>query len=178
MSRDKTQRNLERGQGLYFAHDSGARQIAHEEMPQPRHGGVRVTRQRVKTAFSEDIQVRHRQTFGFYAILLASFACIVAIFAMSIQLQSNMAQLEASENHLAALVASNNARQSEIHANLDWRMIEYVALNQLGMMPPEDFQVVVARARPPEIAPEATDPEILQSGFSFPNFWRTLVGSQ
>ncbi|MCL2236525.1 MAG: hypothetical protein FWB98_08830 [Defluviitaleaceae bacterium] len=169
--------NYLKNQSPYYTLDSSARQISREEdfRPTPKH--VKVTRKKVKAQFSEDIQVRHLHSFGYYVILLAFIGCVAGVFAVNIRLQSSQVQQEVAISRLTELTASNIARESEIHANLDWSAIEYIAINQLGMMPPEDFQrraVAVA----PQVSMMATEiTEETTSSFSFAEFWRTITGN-
>ncbi|MCL2619531.1 MAG: hypothetical protein FWD97_01180 [Defluviitaleaceae bacterium] len=169
--------SLTRGQNPYYSSGSTARQVAHEEVFQPRPNRVRVTRKRVKAKFAEDIQVRHLHALGYYAIFTVFLGCVAGVFAISIQLQSSQVQLESATSRLSALTVSNAARESEIHANLDLTAIEYIAINQLGMMPPEDFQRVVVVAPPQAVVVNYDSSEIATSRFSFTDFWRTIVGN-
>jgi len=162
----RTRRNPTIDHSRYYAPDSAARQVA----PQPDLPPIRrrrLKRRKVKPEFAYDIQARHRQNFMSYVVVFAFFGCLALILALNAHAEHGRAQLEAARGQLAALQSANAARASEIYSNLNLSEIERVAIEELGMIPPEEFQIIDIRVSPQSFFAHADTEVPTQNGFSF-----------
>jgi|GEM_PF-1277609 len=175
----------------YYSPDSGARQIA---LPEPEYFPERQRRPNVSRPparkkgkrhklrkkqdpdFVYDIQARVWHNLLSYAVLLAFFGGLALVLALNAQFDYSRLGLESDRAHLAALQSGNAARAGEIYATLDLVRIEQVAIEQLGMMPPEDFQLVEVVVSPQSFFSAVQTDTPAVGGFSFDRFWNILFG--
>jgi len=131
-------------------------------------------RRKIKPEFDVDIQARHRHNFLAYTLVFAFFGALALILALNARFEYDRVALESERTHLATLLSGNAARASEIYATLDLEAIEAFAIEHLGMMPPEDFQMVEVVVTPQSFF-SATHTEIPASdSFSLNRFWNVL----
>ena len=173
----------------FYSSDSTARQIE-AAYPEPAHQPERdfqptpvpvpvprpKKRQKSKTkpVVETDIQARHRHNFLSYVLVLAFFGGLVAILALNARFEYERVSLEAERTHLAALQSGNVARASEIYATLDLEQIELFAIEHLGMIPPEDFQLVEIVVSPQSFFSAAPTDTPTSGSFSLNRFWDVL----
>ena len=170
----------------FYAPDSSARQIevAYPEpayQPERRNDTLppaprpkKQRRAKTKPEFVEDIQARHRHNFLSYALIFAFFGGLALILALNARFDYYRLTLEAERTHLASLQNSNEARASEIYATLDLEQIEIFAIEHLGMMPPEDFQIMEIVVTPQSFFSASPTDTPATDGFSFNRFWNIL----
>ncbi|MCL2376310.1 MAG: hypothetical protein FWC76_02825 [Defluviitaleaceae bacterium] len=169
----------------YYSTDSTARQIAEEHVPsyepapQPLPQPQRAPKKsrRTRREFVYDVQAKHRHNFLSYVLILAFFGGLAIILSLNARFEYNHMQMEAARNQLAVLQSTNDARASEIYATLNFEEIETIAIEQLGMMPPQDFQMVEIIVQPQSFFAHAPADNAVQSGFSLPRFWSILFSS-
>ena len=172
----------------YYSPDSAARQIEVVQ-PEPVFYPERELRedlrppaprprkkQKTKRApeFVEDIQARHRHNFLSYVLVLAFFGGLALILALNARFEHDRIALEAERTHLATLQVNNASRASEIYATLDLEQIERFAIEHLGMMPPEDFQMVEVVVSPQSFFSAAPIDISATGSFSLDRFWNIL----
>jgi len=110
--------------------------------------------------------------------LLAFFAALAVVLALNAQFEYNQVQLESARGQLAALHAANTAREGEITSELNMEEIERIAIEELGMIVPEEFQLVEISVQPRSFfAHVNVDETVADASFSFGRFWRTLFSS-
>ena len=174
----------------FYTTDSSARQLEvpfpepsyePEPRPEPREDVqppvVRPKKQRktkTKPEFAVDIQARHRHNFLSYVLVLAFFGGLALILALNARFEHDRIALEAERSHFAALQSGNAARASEIYATLDLEQIEAFAIEHLGMVPPEDFQLVEIVVSPQSFFSALPTDTPATDGFSFNRFWNLL----
>lgn len=135
----------------YYSQGSAARQISVQEeyipIPQPRPAvkPKRSLRKRRKAEFAYDIQTKHREYFMSYILLIAFFGGLALILSLNAQFRDGQLKLEAARSQLVSLIESNDAILSGIYANLDMYEIERFATEELGMIRPEEFQLIEIR---------------------------------
>jgi len=169
----------------YYSTDSTARQLveeyapSYEPAPQPRPEPRRIPKKsrRSKPGFAYDVQAKHRHNFLSYVLVLAFFGALAIILSLNAHFEYNHMQLEAARSQLAALQVTNDARAGEIYSALNFEEIEMIAIEQLGMIPPQDFQMVEIIVQPQSFFAHAHTENVAQSGFSLPRFWNILFSS-
>jgi cell division protein FtsB len=130
-------------QSAYYSHDAVARRVEVEEyFPEPVRR-VQHRRVRYKNRLLNDVQEFLREHILSYLILLAFFGGAAGVLAFNAQLGYHVMQRESASAELATLQNSNAARRGEIFAGLVdiLPMIEYYAINEFGMIRPEEFQI-------------------------------------
>jgi len=124
--------------------------------------------------FVEDIQARHRHNFLSYVLVFAFFGGLALILALNARLDYDRVALEASRSQLIAMQNGNIARANEIYAHLDLVAIEAFAIEHLGMMPPEDFQIMEVVVTPQSFFAASPQDTPQTGGFSLDRFWNIL----
>jgi len=177
-------RNYSRGYNAhipYYSQDSTARQIVEQEeyipisQPRPAPRPRRSLRRKRRAEFAYDIQTRHREYFMSYILLIAFFSGLALILALNAQFRDGQLRLEAARNQLVSLRESNDAILSGIYADLDMYEIERFAMQELGMIRPEEFQLVEIRLAPRSYFTHVTTGEAAESDFSSNRFLDTLI---
>jgi len=170
----------------YYSPDSTARQIAeeyaapsYEPVPQPQPEPRRIPKKsrRAKPGFAYDVQAKHRQNLLSYVLVFAFFGALAIILSLNARFEYNHMQLEAARAQFAVLQSTNGARAGEIYSTLNFEEIEMIAIEQLGMMPPQDFQIVEIIVQPHSFFAHVYTENVAQSGFSLPRFWNILFSS-
>ena len=177
----------------FYSPDSSARQVevypepAYEPapLPKPREDipppAVKPKKQRkakAKPEFAVDIQARHRHNFLSYVLVLAFFGGLALVLALNARFEYDRIALEAERSHFAALQSGNAARASEIYATLDLERIEAFAIEYLGMVQPEDFQLVEISVSPQSFFSASPIDTPATGGFSFNRFWNLLFSHE
>ena len=173
----------------FYSPDSSARQVVEEVQPEPiyqpepeRRGGLRPPAPQPKkqrktkqaTEFAEDIQARHRHNFLSYVLVLAFFGGLALILALNARFEYDRMALEAARDHLVAVHNGNAARASEIYATLDLEAIEAFAIEYLGMIQPEEFQMMEVVVTPQSFFAASPQDTPAAGGFSLERFWNIL----
>ena len=170
----------------FYSPDSSARQLGGtfpEPVYQPEHKDdfkppiPRPKKQRkvkVKPEFAVDIQARHRHNFLSYALVLAFFGGLALILALNARFEYDRMALEAERTQLVALQSGNAARASDIYATLNLEQIEAFAIEHLGMIPPEDFQLMEIVVTPQSFFASSPADNPASDSFSFNRFWNVL----
>jgi len=157
----------------YYTHDSTARQIS-EAAPEYQPRPQRKIRKKQKRGFAYDIQARHRQNFMSYVLLVAFFACLTAFLALGARYEYSKVQLESARSELVALQNLNMIIADEIYASLDMAAIEAFAINELGMGPPEEFQLMEITVQPQSYFAHTGSNPVTSNSFNIPRFWDNL----
>ncbi|MDR2183463.1 MAG: hypothetical protein LBE55_04745 [Clostridiales bacterium] len=173
----------------FYSPDSAARQIAEAAPPEPVHypeperrgdlwspapRSKKRRKAKQQTEFIEDIQARHRHNLLSYVLVLAFFGGLALILALSARFEYDRVALEAAQARLVAMQSGNAARAGEIYAALDLEAIEAFAIEHLGMMPPEEFQMVEIVVSPQSFFASSPQDTPSATGFSFERFWNIL----
>jgi len=140
--------------------------------PAPKQGRRRKAKQAQE--FAVDIQARHRHNFLAYMLVLTFFGSLALILALNARFGHDHMALEADRAQLVALHNGNAARASEIYADLDLAHIEAFAIEHLGMIQPEDFQMVEVIVTPQSFFSAAPIDTPATDSFSFNRFWNVL----
>jgi len=148
------------------------------EAPQPATRPAPKSRKRTKLKrkpeFAHDIQARHRHNFLSYVLVLAFFGGLALVLALNARFEYDRVALEAERTQLAALQSGNAARASEIYATLNLEQIEAFAIERLGMVPPEDFQLVEIAVSPQSFFSASPADTPVADSFSFNRFLNVL----
>jgi len=171
----------------YYSPDSTARQIAEEyapsyepapqPTPQPEPRKAPKKNRRIRPEFVYDVQARHRHNILSYVLVLVFFGSLAILLSLNARFEYNHMHLESARSQLVALQSNNDARASEIYSTLNFEEIEAIAIYQLGMMPPQDFQLVEIAVQPQSFFAHTPIENTMQSGFSLPRFWNILFSS-
>jgi len=142
--------------------------------PAPRQKQNKRRKAKQAQEFAVDIQARHRHNFLAYMLVLAFFGSLALILALNARFEHDHMALEADRAQLVALHSGNAARASEIYADLDLAHIEAFAIEHLGMIQPEDFQMVEVVVTPQSFFSAAPIDTPSTDSFSFNRFWNVL----
>jgi len=136
----------------------------------------RIVAVKKQSVLVKDVQERVRNHILSYAVILAFFGGLASILAVGANVSYAHMRLEAANSQLATITASNAARQGEINANLTHMLpyIEYIAINELGMVRPESFQRMTVQAPRQAYTATTHDVAAITTGFSLSRFWEMI----
>ena len=164
-----------RNSSAYYTTDSTARQIAPQEriaLPRPKQNKRRIYRRR--TQFAYDVQTRHRYNLMSYLLLIVFFGALATFVYLGAQTHQSRLQLESARTQLATLQGANISLASGIYNSINLEEIEAFARNELGMVTPEEWQLVEVSVQPRSFFSHIDTANPAQNGFSFSRFWNII----
>ena len=165
--------NYQPRSGRYYSHDSSARQVAQEEQFQPEQRPQaspimrrRTVRTRRKAEIVYDKQANFRKHFMTHVLISAFFIAVLGFFVLQLNLQYTHNRLGSAQEQLASLQEVNRLRTQEMYAALNLDLIREIAVNELGMIEPNSFQIQHLHAPRADFVLNFDEPTVTHSNFS------------